>query len=200
MTNNFWDLRYSDDIFAYGSEPNEYFKSKLDLLNPGTILLPGEGEGRNAVYASKNSWIVTAFDTSSVGREKAVRYANLNNSVIDYRVCAAADFVSDTQFDVLAFIFTHFGKTLNNTVYPYLASMVKPKGHIIFECFSIKQIDYTKVSGGPEDIDMLFTIGDIHQLFPDFEILDLAHRNKILNEGKYHNGKSHVINFFGYKK
>ncbi|EJL75480.1 hypothetical protein PMI13_00489 [Chryseobacterium populi] len=44
-----WDERYSNKGFAYGTEPNNYLKNQLKKLNPGTILFPAEGEGRNAV-------------------------------------------------------------------------------------------------------------------------------------------------------
>ena len=49
-----WDKRYSTAVYAYGEEPNAFFKEKLDSQNlEGSILLPAEGEGRNAVYAAK---------------------------------------------------------------------------------------------------------------------------------------------------
>ena len=40
----FWDGRYSVPEYAYGVDPNEYFKEQLDKLSPGKILLPAEGE------------------------------------------------------------------------------------------------------------------------------------------------------------
>lgn len=46
---------------AYGTEPNAFFKAQLDQLTPGRLLLPAEGEGRNAVYAAKKGWEVAAF-------------------------------------------------------------------------------------------------------------------------------------------
>jgi len=42
----FWDARYSSKEFVYGKEPNDFFASELNKLNPGKMLLPGEGEGR----------------------------------------------------------------------------------------------------------------------------------------------------------
>ena len=43
-----WDKRYAQTDFVYGTEPNEFFKKQLLKLTPGKILLPAEGEGRNA--------------------------------------------------------------------------------------------------------------------------------------------------------
>lgn len=49
-----WDKRYGNTEYAYGEEPNAFFKKTLDKLDlKGSILLPAEGEGRNAVYAAK---------------------------------------------------------------------------------------------------------------------------------------------------
>jgi hypothetical protein len=62
--NNFWDERYADEEYVYGTTPNQYFKQELEKLTPGKILLPGEGEGRNAVFAATQGWKVTARSKS----------------------------------------------------------------------------------------------------------------------------------------
>lgn len=46
---DFWNERYSREEFIYGKQPNEFFKEQLDKLKTGSILLPAEGEGRNAL-------------------------------------------------------------------------------------------------------------------------------------------------------
>ena len=48
----FWNERFSSDTYLYGEEPNPHFKEFIDNNHKGNILLPGEGEGRNAVYAA----------------------------------------------------------------------------------------------------------------------------------------------------
>ena len=40
MGNNFWDTRYSESEYAYGTKPNEFFREELDKLKGGKILLP----------------------------------------------------------------------------------------------------------------------------------------------------------------
>ena len=83
-----WDKRYSNDEFAYGEEPNNYLKEQLEKLPPGAILFPAEGEVRNAVFAAKLGWIVSAFDISIEGKSKALQLATANNVTIDYEVGA----------------------------------------------------------------------------------------------------------------
>ena len=70
-----WDTRYGKDEYAYGTEPNQFLKEKLEDLEPGSILFPAEGEGRNAVYAAQLGWKVSAFDISEVGKQKALKLA-----------------------------------------------------------------------------------------------------------------------------
>ena len=48
---DFWNERYDEESYAYGNSPNVFFKQQLDKLKVGSLLLPAEGEGRNAVYA-----------------------------------------------------------------------------------------------------------------------------------------------------
>lgn len=61
---NFWDDRYRDGKYIYGTNPNAFFKEYIIKHPIGTILLPAEGEGRNAVYAAQCGWKVEAFDLS----------------------------------------------------------------------------------------------------------------------------------------
>jgi hypothetical protein len=53
----FWNERYAQSDYVYGEEPNRFFKKMLDSpelsgLSGKSMLLPCEGEGRNAVYAA----------------------------------------------------------------------------------------------------------------------------------------------------
>jgi len=81
-----WNDRYSNTTFAYGEQPNLYLKEQLEKLSAGNILFPAEGEGRNAVFAAKIGWNVSAFDISDEGKNKAMRLAASNGVAIDYRV------------------------------------------------------------------------------------------------------------------
>lgn len=104
-----WNERYSKDEFAYGEEPNNYLKDQLTKLSVGTILFPAEGERRNAVYAAKLGWAVSAFDISNEGKNKAMKLAEKNNVTIDYKVgeLETLDFKSE-KFDAIALIYAHF--------------------------------------------------------------------------------------------
>ena len=71
----FWNARFGAEPTVYGEGPNVFFAQQLEAMTPGRILLPGDGEGRNAVHAAEQGWSVRSFDASSVGVEKALALA-----------------------------------------------------------------------------------------------------------------------------
>ncbi|EKT3964589.1 class I SAM-dependent methyltransferase [Flavobacterium psychrophilum] len=199
-----WNDRYSKDEFAYGEEPNNYLKEQLTKLNIGTILFPAEGEGRNAVFAAKLGWTVSAFDISNEGKNKATKLAEKNNVTIDYKVgeLQTLDFGNE-QFDAIALIYAHFPADIKSLYHKKIDRFLKNNGIIIFESFSKKHIDYVTANekvGGPKDIESLFSIDEIKSDFPNYEIIELVEKEIELNEGLYHNGTGSVIRFIGQKK
>ena len=86
MNKDFWNERYGQESYAFGCDPNVFFAGKINELPPGKLLLPAEGEGRNAVYAATLGWDVTAFDMSEAGKVKSDQLAQLHNVSIKYEV------------------------------------------------------------------------------------------------------------------
>lgn len=199
-----WDDRYSNEAFAYGEEPNNYLKQELEKLNIGTILFPAEGEGRNAVFAAKLGWAVSAFDISIEGKNKAMQLAKANNVTIDYQVgeLEALNYKPE-QFDAIALIFAHFPADIKSLYHKALDKFLCKNGIIIFEAFSKKHLDYLSKNekvGGPKDIESLFSIEELKSDFENYEIIELIEQEIELNEGQFHNGKGSVIRFVGRKK
>lgn len=81
---DFWNQRYAQDSFAYGRPPNVFFKQELDKLAPSSLLLPAEGEGRNATYAVSEGWEVSAFDFSVAAMKKALGLAKNQDVHLDF--------------------------------------------------------------------------------------------------------------------
>ena len=200
---DFWDHRYRQIDWAYGEEPNEYFKHQLLKLNPGRILLPAEGEGRNAIFAAKLGWEVFAFDLSKEGKAKAEKLALRNEVQIDYLVGEFSEIVyAENQFDVIGLIYAHFPAHLKSAYHKKLDLYLKPGGFIIFEAFSKSHLEYRNINerdGGPKDIHMLFSVDELKADFSNYNILELEEKGIDLKEGLYHNGRSSVIRFVGKK-
>lgn len=189
---NSWDKRYSESGYAYGKEPNLYFKQEIEKIKPGRLLLPGEGEGRNAVYAAELGWEVYALDASIEGKKKAEKLALEKNVKINYRVGDITDagFI-DEKFDAISLIYVHFSAEQRPAAHRKLAGLLKKGGVIIIEAFSKSQIKNN--SGGPKDINMLYTVNELRKDFEDMVILELSEQKINLAEGSYHNGTADVI-------
>jgi len=199
-----WNDRYSSEEFAYGTVPNNFLREQLEKLNPGSILFPAEGEGRNAVFAAQLGWKVSAFDISAEGKNKALKLAEANNVVIDYQVgeLETLNYQAE-QFDAIALIYAHFPAAIKSSIHQTLETYLRKDGYIIFEAFSKKHLEYLAINdkvGGPKDIESLFSIEEIQSDFPDYEIIQLEEKEIELNEGLFHNGKGSVIRFVGKKK
>lgn len=207
MTNSWterWNDRYSAEEFAYGTAPNNYLKESLEKQDIGTILFPAEGEGRNAVFAAKLGWKVSAFDISSKGRNKALKLAESENVILDYQIGELETLhYQPEQFDAIALIYAHFPAEIKSAIHKTLDQYLRKGGCIIFEAFSKKHLDYLAINdkvGGPKDIASLFSIEEIKSDFPNYEIITLEEKEIELNEGLFHNGKGSVIRFIGKKK
>jgi SAM-dependent methyltransferase len=189
---NFWNERYSSDEYAFGTEPNQFFKEQIDKMQPGTILLPADGEGRNAVYAAVNGWKVTAFDQSNEAKKKAMKLAQMKQVDIEYIVSDMENIkLPEQYFDAIALIFIHLPAEKRAEYYTKLLNSLKPGGTFILECFSKDQLKYS--SGGPKDESMLLSKTDIENDFKSYEIIKLDQEIIFLNEGSYHQGEASVI-------
>ncbi|MEP7232290.1 MAG: class I SAM-dependent methyltransferase [Ginsengibacter sp.] len=201
---NRWNDRYSKDEFAYGEQPNNYLKGQLEKLPVGSILFPAEGEGRNAVFAAKLGWVVSAFDISTEGKKKALLLAKNNKVMIDYQVgeLQELNYKAD-QFDAIALIYAHFPADIKSIYHDTLDKYLRKEGTVIFEAFSKKHIGFISKNekvGGPKDIAMLFSIDEIKSDFADYEVIELEEKEIELSEGLFHNGRGSVIRFVGRKK
>ncbi|MGI9649995.1 class I SAM-dependent methyltransferase [Chryseobacterium sp. RLHN22] len=199
-----WNDRYSSDEFAYGEAPNNYLEEQLKKISVGTILFPAEGEGRNAVFAAKLGWSVSAFDISNEGRNKAIKLAKKNSVIIDYEIgeLDTLNFKSE-QFDAVALIYAHFPANIKSIYHKSFDRFLKTDGIIIFEAFSKNHINYVNTNekvGGPKDTESLFSLDEIKSDFPNYEIIELEEKEIELREGLYHNGLGSVIRFVGRKR
>ncbi|MDX9941249.1 MAG: methyltransferase domain-containing protein [Bacteroidales bacterium] len=198
MAKAFWDQRYAEDGFVYGPHPNLFFCKELGKLKPGRLLLPGEGEGRNAVYAARRGWEVVAFDQSSEGQRKALALAAQKQLSIEYLVCGVDAFEAEPEsFDCLALIFVHFPSVERKGIHQKLISYLKPEGTLIMEVFSKEQLG--RKSGGPQHRDMLYSEEELMEDFGLLKSAKILHLETELTEGRYHEGLASVIRLIGKK-
>jgi SAM-dependent methyltransferase len=198
MENSFWDNRYREHETVYGRKPNHYFKTFIDAHKPGRLLLPAEGEGRNALYAARRGWHVDAFDYSVVAREKALRQAAEQQLSINYTLSRAEDFTnSPDSYDAIGLIYVHLPQALRVRFHTQMYRSLKSGGFLIFEGFAKEQLQYG--SGGPKDGALLYDAPSICSDFPFLHILSCGQKEIVLNEGPFHQGPASVLQLIGQK-
>jgi SAM-dependent methyltransferase len=198
MDASFWDDKFIQNPGLYGDAPNEFFQEQIQALPPGSILLPGEGEGRNALFAASKDWKVIAIDQSPIARKRSLEKAQEAGIHIEYQVCSIQEFSHFPEsFDAIALIYFHLPQNIMKQVHTKFTKMLKKDGVLIIEGFGKNQLNFT--SGGPKNIAMLYEMETLKSSFPgikwEFELEDTI----FLNEGLGHKGHAHLIRLVGKK-
>jgi cyclopropane fatty-acyl-phospholipid synthase-like methyltransferase len=199
----FWNDRYRQPEFAYGEAPNAFLREQLHGLPTGSLLLPADGEGRNAVYAASRGWTPYSSDISQEGKNKAEKLARRMGVTLDYSV---GDFGSlqypAVSFDVAALIYAHFAPEKKATYHQKVDELLKPGGLVLLEGFSKNHLKFNRNNpevGGPKDAAFLLSTEEIRSFFPEYEYLQLEEVEIDLQEGAFHKGRASVIRFLGRK-
>ncbi len=199
MSKEFWNERYAEYESVYGVTPNEFFKEQLGNVPPGNILLPAEGEGRNAIYAASLGWKVTAFDFSEVAKTKTLKLASdLGITTIDYKVQDLSTLIlKEEEFDVVALIYVHLNEQVRKHLIQQCIKSLKQGGKLIMEVFSKGQLQYT--SGGPKDAEMLYSRDMVADLFRELKIVSNEEVVENLSEGPFHSGLASIVRLVAFK-
>lgn len=193
----FWNERFAEPDYIYGVMPNAYFQQFIDSSDTGTILLPAEGEGRNALYALQSGWQVHAVDYSEEGRKKALKLAKDNDFELKYSVADLAEWNEDVKVDAIALLYAHFPPQLRSAIHSKLISKLKPGGTLVMEAFSREQMQFN--SGGPRNLEMLYSKSMLEEDFSTLNVEYIEELNVEINEGEYHKGKASVIRLIAKK-
>ncbi|MBN2728167.1 MAG: class I SAM-dependent methyltransferase [Bacteroidales bacterium] len=196
---NRWDERYGEEEYFYGTEPNQFLKQFIDGQGfKGRMLLPAEGEGRNAVYASISGWQVDAFDSSEKAKEKAIKLAKKYNTRINYNIGSIEYFqVKPEYYNAAVLIYTHMPQKIRGEFSLKLWESMHIGGKLIMEVFSLKQLDRNTFE--PKDPDFLFTKEGLLKEFSCFRTELISEETIQLKEGPGHAGEADVIRFIGRK-
>ncbi len=197
----FWEQRYENTAYTYGTKPNHYFQQQLDALEkPGRLLLLAEGEGRNAVYAATQGWQVTAIDFSANARKKALALAQEMGVNFEYLLADIQQFDISAlgNWDAIGLIYAHFPPDWRVSVHQKCADALAPGGHIILEAFNPKQLN--RLSGGPKNLDWLYTQNMLLQDFESLEPVMCLESTLFLQEGAGHEGFGEVVRGNFWKK
>lgn len=188
----YWDARFAEAGYAYGTAPNDFLVAVSAQLPLGTALCLCEGEGRNAVYLAERGFMVTAVDFSEVGLQKARQLAVERGVAIETVCSDLAGFdPGERCWDIITMIFGQPDTRVRRALYTRIAGALKPGGVFVLE---------TKVEEGADAESRypsaVVLRAELHGL--DFSIACDVKRE--LTEGRYHKGEQLTAQLLGRKK
>jgi SAM-dependent methyltransferase len=185
---NEWDERYRQGR-TMPDEPAALLVENLSLLPKGGEALDiAMGAGRNALYLASLGFRVTGVDVSAVAveqcREKAERLSlSIQALVADLE---RSPFPSNDYDLIVNFYY------LQRSLTPQIVAALKPGGVLVFESFTIDQLQF---GWGPKGPDHLLHPGELRQMFASLETL-LYHEGVVQGD----RGPKAVASLIGRKR
>lgn len=200
MKKEFWNERYSDEDYIYGTDPNAFLVSAAKYIKPHSkILSLGEGEGRNATFLALQGHDVTALDQSEIGLAKAVALAQKHECTL---TTIATDIdgydLGQKTYDCIVSIFCHLPSPIRRPLHQKIKHALRKDGVYIMEAYAPEQIH--RETGGPKIPDMLVSIEEARAAFSECELICHQSLTREVNEGAFHHGMANVIQLIARKQ
>ena len=193
-----WDQRYSSSEYIYGKSPNDFLASVIDRLPRGRILSLAEGEGRNAVYLAEQGCNVEAVDSSSVGLDKAQKFAAERGVAITTTVADLSQLaIEPASWDAIVSIFCHLPRPLRARVHKAVVRGLKPGGIFVLEAYTPKQLEYG--TGGPPTVKLMMSLKELRRELDGLVFEHAVELTRHIDEGKYHSGRGAVVQVLARK-
>lgn len=196
-----WNERFGGPEYFYGTEPNAFLASQSHLLKAGqSVLSVADGEGRNGVWLAEQGLNVLAVDFSEKALEKsrqlaASRGVSLQTELVDVHTWNWGE----NRFDVIVAIFIQFASSKERpALHRTIQQALKPGGLLLLQGYAPKQLEYR--TGGPSNVDNLYTAEDLQCDFGAMEILQLREHDMEIREGPGHSGMSALVDLVARKR
>jgi len=197
MSAKIWNERYEREEYVYGTEPNNFLeKSVHHFPKKGRVLCLAEGEGRNALFLTKNGYHVCATDISTAGQKKAKKLAQSHGLSFEYIVADINDFdIGENQWDMIVSIYAHTSSETRHKTLQKILTGLKNGGIFLLEAYHPNQLTQKYETGGPNDIDWLVSLDELTLHFSGHEILVQNETERYVSEGIFHTGKAFITQF-----
>ncbi|MEO6407156.1 MAG: class I SAM-dependent methyltransferase [Burkholderiaceae bacterium] len=195
-----WNGRFGGADYWFGTAPNAFLQAQRERLAPGMrALCIADGEGRNSVWLAEQGLAVTAFDFSPAGCEKSARLAAEHGVQVDVRVSDVDGWDwQPGRYDIVAAIFVQFATPdMRERLFDGIVRTLGPQGLLILQGYRPEQIAYG--TGGPKQVEHLYTEALLREQFKSLEILHLASHDDAIEEGPGHSGMSALIDLVSRK-
>ena len=197
-TRDFWNEKYANTDYAYGTEPNEFLVSAVAKLKRGETLSLAEGEGRNAVWLAQQGFTVSSIEQSEKGVAKTLRLALQRGVIVMAERGELETFnIQPNSWDLMVSIYAHTPQELRRKLHRQVVAGLKPGGVFILEAYTPAQIPNN--TGGPKDASLMQTAellrSELHGLV--FDHLEEIERDVV--EGSLHTGTAHVVQLVAHR-
>ncbi len=171
-----WDARYEAKGALWGAEPNQFLAEIAEVLEPGTALDLGCGQGRNSLWLASRGFEVTGLDLSSIAIEQAKAVAaelDLDASFesVDLTTWDPAGRV----WDLVVLTYLHLSHERRPVVHAAARRAVAPGGRLVVIAHHLD--NFENGVGGPPVPELLFTE---QQLAGDFSNLKILRNQKVI--------------------
>ncbi|WP_374626051.1 class I SAM-dependent methyltransferase [Devosia sp.] len=197
---DFWDERYATEAYVFGEVPNAFLVSQQGIVGRcRTALAVADGEGRNGVWLAEQGLAVTTLDASAVGIGKARALAARRGVALDARLVDLAGYAwPEAAYDLVVAIFIQFADpVLRDEIFAGMQRALVPGGRILLEGYRPEQLAFG--TGGPRQLDKLYTREMLEAAFADLEIEQLRAYDAEIVEGTGHVGMSALIDLVARK-
>jgi len=195
-----WETRFSATDYIFGTAPNAFLAAQKGLLpKSGRALAVADGEGRNGVWLAQQGLDVLSIDFSPKAQAKARALARARDVPFATELADATKWRwPEAAFDVVAVIFTQFANPSERSdMFAGIRKTLKPGGLLLMQGYTPRQLQYG--TGGPKQIDHLYTRELLQQEFGDLSEVHIAEYDCELEEGSAHAGMSAVIDLVARK-
>jgi SAM-dependent methyltransferase len=195
-----WAQRFSAPGYLFGKEPNAFLKAQAHRLRPGQSALSiADGEGRNGVWLAEQGLDVLAIDITPAALAKARALAAERGARLRTEVADITSWKWPTgAFDVVAAIFIQVVLPAERAgFFANIKGALRPGGILLMQSYRPEQLNYR--TGGPPDIERLYTRAMLEEAFGDMSRLEIREHDSVISEGTAHVGMSALIDLVATK-
>ena len=197
-TRDFWNEKFANTEYAYGTEPNDFLVSAVTKLKRGATLSLAEGEGRNAVWLAQQGFTVSAIEQSEKGVGKTLRLA-LQRGVIVMAERGELEtfYIQPNSWDLVVSIFAHTPQELRRKLHRQVVAGLKPGGVFVLEAYTPAQI--ANNTGGPKDASLMPTAELLRSELAGLVFDRIEEVEREVVEGSLHTGTAHVVQVVAHR-
>lgn len=197
-TRDFWNEKFTNAEYAYGTEPNEFLAASVAKLKPGAALSLAEGEGRNAVWLAQQGFTVSSIEQSEKGVAKTLRLALQRGVIVMAERGELETFhIQPNSWDLIVSIYAHTPQELRRKLHRQVVAGLKPGGVFVLEAYTPAQIPNN--TGGPKDASLMPTAELLRSELNGLVFDHIAEVERDVVEGSLHTGTAHVVQVVAHR-